>query len=188
MQVVICIVNTLQFCYRPQTNLRRLCFHRCLSVHSGGGGVCQGDPTPVRYCAAGTHPAGMHSWYRLQTKFAKVMFLRVSVILFTGGGVSQHALQVSRGWYPSMPCRSPGPHPMGKLRGLAWGVSRPTPRGKFRGLAWGVSRPTPRGEVEGSGLGRGSPGPHMRGLQAHTQGKVEGSGLGGSPDPHPGES
>ena len=36
-----------------------------------------------------------------------------------------------------------GPHPGGKLRGLAWG---------------GVSRPTPGG-VEGSGLG-GSPGPH----------------------------
>ena len=25
------------------------------------------------------------------------------------------------GWYPSMPCRFPGPHPGGKLRGLAWG-------------------------------------------------------------------
>ena len=62
------------------------------------------------------------------------LFLHVSVILFTGG------------WYPSMPCRSPGPHPGGKLRGLPWG---------------GGSRPTPRGEVEGSGLG---------GLQAHTQG------------------
>ena len=30
-------------------------------------------------------------------------------------------------WYPSMPCRSSIPHPRGKLRGLAWGVSRPTP-------------------------------------------------------------
>ena len=28
-----------------------------------------------------------------------------------------------------MPCRFPGPHPGGKLRGLAWGISRPTPRG-----------------------------------------------------------
>ena len=37
---------------------------------------------------------------------------------------------------------SQGPHPEGRLRGLAWG---------------GVSRPTPRGEVEGSGWG-GSPG------------------------------
>ena len=57
------------------------------------------------------------------------------------------------GSYPSMPCRSLGPHPGGKLRGLAWGVSRPTP-GR---------------EVEGSGLG-GSGGPHPRGLQAHTWG------------------
>ena len=40
------------------------------------------------------------------------------------------------GGYPSMPCRFPGSHPRGKLRGLAWRVSRPTPRG-------GVSRPTP---------------------------------------------
>ena len=50
------------------------------------------------------------------------------------------------GWYPSMSCRFPGPHPGGKLRGLA---------------RRGVSRPTPKGEVEGFGLG---------GLQAHTQG------------------
>ena len=54
-----------------------------------------------------------------------------------------------------MPCRFPGPHPRGSLRGLAWeGV---------------VSRPTPRGKVEGSDLG-GSPGPHP--------GEVEGSGRG----------
>ena len=33
------------------------------------------------------------------------------------------------GWYPSMPCRSPCPHPRGELRGLSWGVSRPTPGG-----------------------------------------------------------
>ena len=52
-----------------------------------------------------------------------------------------------------MHCRSPDPYPVGKLRGLAWGVSRPTPRGKLRGQAWGVSRPTPGGC-----------------LQAHTQG------------------
>ena len=69
-----------------------------------------------------------------------------------------------------MHCRYPAPHPGGMLRGLAWGVSRPTPRGevegsdlggypgphpegKLRGLAWGVSRLTPRGEVEGSDLG-----------------------------------
>ena len=67
------------------------------------------------------------SHYRPQTK-DKVIFSDVSRILFTGGGlvsqhalqvVSQHALQVSGWWYPSMPSRSPGPHPMGKFRGLA---------------------------------------------------------------------
>ena len=66
----------------------------------------------------GTHPTGTLSCYRPQMKFAKVMFLHMSVILFTGGV-----------WYPSMHCRSPGPHPGGKLRG----VSRPTPRGEVEG-------------------------------------------------------
>ena len=47
------------------------------------------------------------------------------------------------GWFPIMPCRSPGPHPGGSIRSLSGGVSRPTPRG----------------EVVGSGQG---------GLQAHT--------------------
>ena len=85
------------------------------------------------------------------------MFLHVSVILFTGGGlVSQHALQVvskhalqqvSREGYPSMPCRFPGPHPGGKLRGLARGVSRPTPGGLLP-----VGVPAPRGICSG---GRG---------------------------------
>ena len=68
-------------------------------------------------------------------------------------------------WYPSMPCRSrrgggsPGPHPGGKLRGLARGVgespgphlggfSRPTPRGAF-------SRPTSRGCLQTHTWGRG---------------------------------
>ena len=59
------------------------------------------------------------------------------------GGIP--ACLAAGGWYPSIPCRFPGPHPGGKLRGLAWGgVSRPTPEG-------GVSRPT---------WGR-SPGPHL---------------------------
>ena len=55
--------------------------------------------------------------------------------------VSQHALQQVYGgwWFPSMPCRCPGLHPGGKLRGLALGGLQPTPRG--------VSRPTPGGMV-----------------------------------------
>ena len=59
------------------------------------------------------------------------MFLQVSVILFTEGVLSQHALQV--------------------VTQHALQVSRPTPKGKFRGI-W--SRPTPKGEVEGD-LARG---------------------------------
>ena len=80
----------------------------------------------------------------------------LSVILFGGE------------WYPSMPCRSPGPHPGGKLRGLAWGVSRPTPGVELRGLAWGglqahpggcVSRPTPEGpQAHTRGVSRPTPG------------------------------
>ena len=44
-----------------------------------------------------------------------------------------------RRWYLSMHCRSPGPHPGGKLRGLAWvgGYPGPHPGGKLRCLAWG---------------------------------------------------
>ena len=50
-------------------------------------------------------------------------------------------------WYPSMPCsRSPSPHPVGKLRGLARGVSRPT---------------TGTGSLQAHTWGGGSPGPHL---------------------------
>ena len=52
-------------------------------------------PQQTTTAADGTHPTGMHSCYRLQGNWGKVMFLHVCVILFTGGGVlSQHALQV----------------------------------------------------------------------------------------------
>ena len=86
-----------------------------------------------------------------------------------GGVVSQHALQVSRPT-PKEEVEgsglggSLGPHPGGKLRGLAGGrgspgshlgggISRLTPGGVSRPTPRGVSRPTP-GEV----------------LQVHTQG------------------
>ena len=79
--------------------------------------------------------------YRPQTKFAKVMFLHLSIILFTGG--------VSRST------------PRGMLGGLARGVSRPPPRGEVRGSGWGVSRPPPKGRL--GGLAGGSPDPHPGG-------------------------
>ena len=71
-------------------------------------------------------------------------------------GASQHALQqVSRGvWYPSIPCRFPGPHPSGKLRGI-WpgGSPGPHPRGKLRGIRprGGLQAHTQRGTCSGGG-------------------------------------
>ena len=94
-------------------------------------------------------------YYRPQRSWGKVMFLNVSVILFTGGGVvSQHALQVVS---------------QHALQQGGWGV--------VSQHALQVSRPTPRGEVEGSGWGGlqshtwgEAPGLHHGGLQAHTWG------------------
>ena len=115
--------------------------------------------------------------YHPQTKFAKVMFLHMSVC--PRGVVSQHALQV--------------------VSQHALQVSR---RGVVSQHAMQVSRPTPRGEVEGPGLGGvsrptpggwWSPGPHLGGLQAHTPGvsrptlggELRGlAWMGGIPGPH----
>ena len=65
--------------------------------------------------------------YRPQTKFARVMFLHLSVILFTGGGDVERSGQRE----------SQGPYPGGRLGVWPGGVSRPTPKG--------VSRPRPGG-------------------------------------------
>ena len=89
--------------------------------------------------------------------------------------VSQHALQVSMGVYPSMPSRFPGPHPRGHLRGLqahTWGVSRPTPRGSPDPDPGGSPAHT-QGGLQAQTWGGGFPGPYLGGgLQAHTQGSV----------------
>ena len=46
-------------------SLQRLCFHRCLFVHTGGplsrGEGVSDRETPVRLREGGTHPTGMHS-------------------------------------------------------------------------------------------------------------------------------
>ena len=103
------------------------------------------------------------------------------VCLSTGGGVES-------GGITSMHCRSPVPHPGGKLRGLAWQALHDTIlRGTVRDLVpgrrlqahfpcnrglqvhtlkgisrptrqWGVSRPTPGGH----------PGTHLGGIPACT--------------------
>ena len=86
--------------------------------------------------------SGTVSFYRPQRSWGKVIFLHVSVILFTVGG-----------GYPSMPCRFPGPHLRGNLRGLAREVSRPHTWGGPGCLLWGGGAcskgvPAPGGGVE----------------------------------------
>ena len=41
------------------------------------------------------------------------------------------------GWYPSMHCRSPGPHPGGKLRDLAWGGGLQAHTRGYPSMHWG---------------------------------------------------
>ena len=129
-----------------------------------------------------------------------------------GDVVSQHALQV----VSQHACRSRGggfpaylavlqAHTQGKLRGLAWGVSRPTPKGWVEGSglggspglhpggSWGVrpgevSRPIPRGGSWGvwSGVSRPTPGRVSRPtpggcLQAHTWGGLQADTQGSIP-------
>ena len=50
-----------------------------------GGMPLSGRPPRVRLRAGGTHPTGMFACYRPQRSCGKVMFLHLSVILFTGG-------------------------------------------------------------------------------------------------------
>ena len=82
-------------------------------------------------------------YYRPQTKFAKVMFLHVSVSHSVHRVVvSQHALQVSGG-----------------VSQHALQVSRPTSKAEVEGFAWG------EGGLQAHTQGGG-------GLQAHTWGSV----------------
>ena len=97
-------------------------------------------------------------FYRPQRKFAKVMFLHMSVILSTGGGGIPACIA---GGIPACFAGlggSPGPHPGG-----SWGVwpGGSPGRGVLQAHTWGVSRPTPKGA-----------------LQAHTQGGLQAT-LGG---------
>ena len=84
------------------------------------------------------------SFYRPQTKFAKVMFLHVYVFCPCGGGGSAlgGCLLGGGGLVPggedlqdhnqggNLGGSVPGPHPRGKLRGIR---SRPTPKGEIEG-------------------------------------------------------
>ena len=52
-----------------------------------------------------------------------------------------------RGWYPSMHCRSPGPHPGGVEGSSLGGLQAHTQGGQVEGSGLGVSRPTPRAQT-----------------------------------------
>ena len=86
--------------------------------------------------------------------WGKVIFLHLSVILFTGGVVSQHALQVvsqhalqqvSGGGGGGIPCS---------------GIPACIAGGGLQTHTWG--------DLQAHIRGQGSPGPHPGGLQAHT--------------------
>ena len=111
------------------------------------------DLTP-RALAPGLRPLrtfGGYQWRRIQTcyrpqqRWGKVMFLHVSMILFTGGWYPS----IHCRWYPSMPCsRSLGggiPACLARFQAHTQGGVKGSGRGGFQVHTWGVSRPTPRG-------------------------------------------
>ena len=93
------------------------------------------------------------------TKLRRLYFYTCLSFCSQGEGmVSQHALQQVSGWYPSMPCRFPGPSAKGEVEGdlpgscLLPGVV-PAPRGCLlprRCLLQGV--PAPRGRLLKGGV------------------------------------
>ena len=111
--------------------------------------------------------------------WGKVIFSVACVKNSVGGGIPACIaagipayLAVGGGWYPSMPCRFPGSHTGGKLRGLARGDLQ----GHNQEGSWGVwpgGSPGPHGG--------GSPGPHGGGLQAHMGGGLQAHTRGGYP-------
>ena len=72
----------------------------------------------------------------------RLCFYRCLWFCSRGGLVSQHALQVPRGWVSQH----------------ALQVSRPTPKGELEGSGGGVSRPTPGGGVSQHALRQTPPG------------------------------
>ena len=90
------------------------------------------------------------------TKLRRLCFYRCLSVHGGGGGIPAcfaggipaclaAGLRGGSGWYLSMPCRFPSPHPRGKFRGI-WpgGSPGPHPRGKLRGI-WLAGVPPPRG-------------------------------------------
>ena len=78
----------------------------------------QGGRGGIPACiAGGTHPTGMHSCVGFFRDCLHVPCLATGL----GGG-----------WYPSMPCRFPGPHPWGNFRGIWPG------EGSLQAHTWGM--------------------------------------------------
>ena len=119
--------------------------------------------------------------YRPQKKFAKVMFLHLSVILFMAVSHPRGGLLLREGRDRGSPNRGsptqggpPGPH-KGGLQAHTWGGSPGPHPGGCPGATPGGS-PGPHPGV--------SPGPHLGGLQAHTWGRFPGPHPGGYPSMH----
>ena len=93
------------------------------------------------------------NFYRPQTKFAKVMFLHVSVShsVHRGGGIPACIAGLQA-------------HTQGEVEGSGLGSLQAHTQGEVEGLARGVSRPTSGGVSPGPHPGRGSPGPHPGGV------------------------
>ena len=96
------------------------------------------------------------AFYRPQTKFAKVIFLHLSVC-------------------PRELMSRPRPGGQGLVWLGAGGVSRPRPRGEVGGSSWGVSRPR-------QGVSRPTPG--GGGVQAQVQGGLKAQTGGVYPSMH----
>ena len=95
-ELYIMVSRQLLLFYRPQRSCGKVMFSKASVILFTGGYLADTFPgqTPLQQTATasdGTHPTGMHSCYRPQTKFAKVMFLHVSVILFTRGCLQAHS-------------------------------------------------------------------------------------------------
>ena len=141
-------------CYRPQTNLRRLCFYRCLSVHGGacvvarGGGVhgCSGGACVVaprgggmRGCSRGGVcgcSGGLHgcSWGGVHgcSRGACMVAPRGACMVAPGGAcvvAPGGACVVARG----------GLHgcSQGGMRGCSWGCVWLLLGGSVCGCSWG---------------------------------------------------
>ena len=92
-----------------KSSLRRLCFYRCVSVHSvvSQNALQVASQYALQQVSGGRYPS-------MPCKFP-----------------DPHPRVKLRGIWPG---GSPGPHPRGKLRGIRLGgVSRPTPKGEVEG-------------------------------------------------------